>query len=304
MKQYVVFYKNSKSKNSDDPTDDTFAKEYFKEHSVNLYIKKLLGCSEKKYLTNGDIEKLKESYEKAHDIRKFEIDLYWKRTTYIWTLIAALFTACVLLAAAYYRVHDVEPIKDKALSETRNFLLATLAGVSFFGVVITIASSFILKSGEYWQKNWEYHVNLLEPLFSGRLYATLLDRNTSRYSISGLNNFLYWVFLLLWLIIFAAIDFVFFKDFSFFCFFIPIVIFGAIIIFVNLIISRVTCRTSCVSKISISQWGVEISENTNNKDINDSPFNLKLDVGLKLLKIIALVFLIYIFGIIIYHSIF
>ena len=31
------------------------------------------------------------AFEKIHDIRKFEIDLYWKRATYNWTFIAAIF---------------------------------------------------------------------------------------------------------------------------------------------------------------------------------------------------------------------
>jgi lipopolysaccharide export LptBFGC system permease protein LptF len=32
-----------------------------------------------------------EALKTAHDIRKFEIELYWKRATYFWTFIAAAF---------------------------------------------------------------------------------------------------------------------------------------------------------------------------------------------------------------------
>lgn len=35
--------------------------------------------------------------EQAHDIRKFEIDLYWKRAAYFWTFIAATFAGYFLL---------------------------------------------------------------------------------------------------------------------------------------------------------------------------------------------------------------
>ncbi|PSJ55947.1 hypothetical protein C7I85_25910 [Mesorhizobium soli] len=31
--------------------------------------------------------------ERAHEIRKFEIELYWKRATYFWILHGAVFTA-------------------------------------------------------------------------------------------------------------------------------------------------------------------------------------------------------------------
>ncbi len=38
-----------------------------------------------------------EALKHAHDIRKFEIDLYWRRAAYFWTFIAAAFGAFFLL---------------------------------------------------------------------------------------------------------------------------------------------------------------------------------------------------------------
>lgn len=58
-----------------------------------------------------------------------------------------------------------------------NALLGLVASVAILGVLITIISSKIIRGGEYWQKNWEYHVSLLEPLFSGRIYSTLVNKN-------------------------------------------------------------------------------------------------------------------------------
>ncbi len=37
----------------------------------------------------GDQDLKKRALERAIDIRKFEIDLYWKRAAYFWTFIAA-----------------------------------------------------------------------------------------------------------------------------------------------------------------------------------------------------------------------
>lgn len=307
MNEQFTFPKASKPKNSSAPYEDSFAQDYFKEPSINLYLKKLLGCNDKSYLTNGDLEKLKESYDKAHDIRKFEIELYWKRTTYIWTLVAALITACAILAAAYYRVHDTDPLKDRALSETRNFLLVSLAGLSFFGVIITITSSFILKSGEYWQKNWEYHVSLLEPLFSGRLYSSLLDKNKKRYSIAGLNNFLYSIFLLLWVLIFLIITLLLSKDFPAWYYLSPLIIFGTTFLLTNTIISWMTRRTTNISQIKISQWGVEVKEKISKEsEKNKEPSRLHylLETILKIMKILAYCFLAVILGNIIFHQFF
>ena len=43
--------------------------------------------------------KEKEALEKALDIRKFEIELYWKRTAYFWAFIVANYTAYFFILA-------------------------------------------------------------------------------------------------------------------------------------------------------------------------------------------------------------
>ena len=54
-------------------------------------------------------EKVRESaLKQALDIRKFEIELYWKRTAYFWTLIAATF-------AGYVAIQSKNPDADFTL---------------------------------------------------------------------------------------------------------------------------------------------------------------------------------------------
>lgn len=263
MSQEFTFPKGSKPKSFSDPYEDSFAQEYFKEPTVNFYLKKLLGFTDKSHLTNGDISKLKESYDKAHDIRKFEIELYWKRTAYLWTLIAALITICGVLATAYYRMN--EP------GDPKSILLFIMAGISTVGVIFTIISSYIIKSGAYWQKNWEYHVNLLEPFFSGKLYATLLNRERTRYSIASLNSTIYWFTLLAWLILFGGFFVSFTIDLSYSRFFKILAIIIISILLIDRIIGWVARRKSEISKININQWGVEIPSPhpENDKKAND-----------------------------------
>ncbi|MGK2508972.1 RipA family octameric membrane protein, partial [Klebsiella pneumoniae] len=160
----TVLKSSSTEKKLDKKNKDKIVQTYFQEKTANLYIKKILNDPNKEFLTNRDLDALKESYDKAHDIRKFEIELYWKRTAYVWTLIASLITVTGVLLAAYYRLPP-----DSGGS---NALLGLVASVAILGVLITIISSKIIRGGEYWQKNWEYHVSLLEPLFSGRIYST------------------------------------------------------------------------------------------------------------------------------------
>jgi len=47
-----------------------------------------------------DRDKREYARKLALDIRGFEIDLYWKRATYFWTLIAAAFAGYFALASA------------------------------------------------------------------------------------------------------------------------------------------------------------------------------------------------------------
>ncbi|CAH6297210.1 RipA family octameric membrane protein [Pantoea agglomerans] len=253
-------------KKSESKLKDNAAQQYFKQPTSNEYIKKILNDSNKEYLTNGDFDKLKEAYNKAHDIRKFEIDLYWKRTSYLWTLIAALITVSGVLLASYYRLPDG--------SLDKKILLWLVAGVASLGVITTVISSKILESGEYWQKNWEYHVNVLEPLFSGSLYGTLLNSKEQRYSISKLNHAIYIMLLTTWMIVIEVIYFVAYKNPDFLGSFLPIIGFGLFNIILSRVLDAWTKSVATKSKVKMMQWNVEIIESTTNN--NEEPSRMRL----------------------------
>ncbi|POE24982.1 hypothetical protein BV923_00730 [Pectobacterium odoriferum] len=148
------------------------------------------------YFTQEDIDKLREAYNKSHDIRKFEIELYWKRATYFWTLTAALITFLGLTTTAYF---------SKSLESEKLKILIVVFIVSLLGYFLTIIMSLNAKSGKYWQNNWEFHVNKLELLFSGNLHKTHIpEPQKKRFSISKLNDASYMVILIFWSI---AIEF-------------------------------------------------------------------------------------------------
>jgi hypothetical protein len=84
--------------------------------------------------------KHKEALKTALDVRKFEIELYWKRATYFWTFIAAVFVAFGAIwtrgdgGSASYGLQEI------------------LAGL---GLVFSTAWWFVNKGSRFWQKNWE-----------------------------------------------------------------------------------------------------------------------------------------------------
>ncbi|HHC6471170.1 TPA: hypothetical protein ACN359_004603 [Vibrio parahaemolyticus] len=109
---------------------------------------------------NSDSPKLKAAFEQVSDIRKFEIELYWKRATYFWALIAVAF-------AGYFAVLGAEFIDHKY------FLSMVIASI---GIVFTYAWHLANRGSKYWQENWENHMDFLEDEITGPLYKTLLER--------------------------------------------------------------------------------------------------------------------------------
>ncbi len=100
----------------------------------------------------------------ALDIRKFEIELYWKRASYFWTFIAATF-------AGYFVLQQ----KENTQVSSSMFIVACL------GFVFSFAWYFVNRGSKTWQRNWEIHVDLLENEVVGPLYKTTLGRYSSRF---------------------------------------------------------------------------------------------------------------------------
>ena len=102
-----------------------------------------------------------EALKYALDIRKFEIDLYWKRATYFWTLITASFVG-------YFALQNVEPSKKDEFS---------IFVVACIGLVLSFAWYLVNRGSKYWQENWERHVDVLSEKVVGPLYRTTLSRD-------------------------------------------------------------------------------------------------------------------------------
>jgi hypothetical protein len=122
---------------------------------------------------NKDAEKLKAALGRAHDIRQFEIELYWKRATYFWAFQLVAFTALGLL------------FKD---GELRHPELLVIPAV--IGAVTAFAGYLPARGSKFWQENWEAHVELLEDETEGRLTQVIVCRKDPQFSVSRTNQFL------------------------------------------------------------------------------------------------------------------
>lgn len=128
----------------------------------------------RKHFTGGLPEKTKahEAWKTAMDVRKFEIDLYWKRATYFWTFIA-------LAIAAYGAVLFAEDLEKKLPNKLEKS--DVLFAVAALGLVFSVAWYFVNRGSKFWQRNWEYHAESLEDEVIGPLYKTVMHKSSDRF---------------------------------------------------------------------------------------------------------------------------
>ena len=131
----------------------------------------------------------------ALDIRKFEIELYWKRATYFWAFIAAAFAGYALT----HKTSDPDPWLSMLFSA--------------LGLIFSFAWYLVNRGSKFWQSNWERHVDLLEDITLGPLYkvvAVTADNSAgnpltspAQFSVSKVNQLLSVFVAAIWLLLFA-----------------------------------------------------------------------------------------------------
>jgi hypothetical protein len=109
----------------------------------------------------------------AHDIRKFEIELYWKRATYFWAFQLIAFTILGFILKENWAEH-----------------LGRLPIPASIGLVTAFAGYLSARGSKFWQENWEAHVDLLEDETEGRLTQVIMCRKPPQFSVSRVNQFL------------------------------------------------------------------------------------------------------------------
>jgi hypothetical protein len=142
---------------------------------------------------------LEKTFELVVETRQFEIQMYWTRTAYFWTLIGAAF-------AGYFAV-----VASSAATSDKQFLGFTISAIGF---VLSFGWGLANKGSKYWHENWENHAQILENYTVGPIFKTLLERvppdsaekyisqvvtGPAKYSVSKVNILFSWFFSMLWL---------------------------------------------------------------------------------------------------------
>lgn len=146
--------------------------------------------------TRPDRDDINAALTKAHEIRQFEINLYWKRSLFFWGFILTFFGGFIAL---------------KKIGALEIDILITLVALSYLGLFTSLAWGKLEGGARAWQKNWEYHIDFLENDITGKLHKTILGNKKKFFSISKIHNTFIWTITLVWITITLSTVYGFFN---------------------------------------------------------------------------------------------
>lgn len=134
-------------------------------------------------------KKIKEALKCAHDIRKFEIELFWKRATYFWVFISVIILAYGSLVITFLEPPTVREKPPEEVFSRELILFLAILLLNSLGLVISYIWYLVMKGSKFWQENWEAHINMLESSVTGHLHKVLFKDGTETiFSVSKLSQ--------------------------------------------------------------------------------------------------------------------
>ena len=158
--------------------------------SQQQYFKQVFGtCEPNKGMVKAELNR-------AHDIRQFEIRLYWQRSLFFWGFMVTFFGAF-----GYLMGLESQTLVSKAG-------LVVLSMLGSFTAWAWLVTEIGAKS---WQRNWELHIDYLEDEITGALHKTTLGKSAQFYSISTIHRTFIFAVIFAWLVLGAAASWLFIK---------------------------------------------------------------------------------------------
>lgn len=135
--------------------------------------------------------KEKAALKDAIETRKLEVDLYWRRASYFWTLSTVAFTGFFTLQ------NSVNAPKE------------SLVIVGCIGFLFSIAWLLASRGAKHWQANWEAQVEMLEDGVIGPLFKTSVKPEGSiwnpfssyPFSVTKINQLLSLFLTIVWVVL-------------------------------------------------------------------------------------------------------
>ncbi|KPD10376.1 hypothetical protein AN476_21310 [Phaeobacter sp. 11ANDIMAR09] len=148
---------------------------------------------------------LEEAYKTAHRIREFEIELYWKRTAYIWAMQAALIGIVLFLKSGgdvRIKLDFFNPSIVISTSPSSSTLISILL-TSTLALTVAWLWYLLIEGAKFWQDNWERHVDILGEKLGQNLYQVYPIRKfdgLEPYSVTKINGYVVVSFVIFWIV--------------------------------------------------------------------------------------------------------
>ncbi len=148
-------------------------------------------------------ERIEAALKHAHEIRQFEIRLYWQRSLFFWGFIIAFLTAFALL---------LNSLNDESARNSDSVIIIAIILLSSIGFFTSFAWKYMETGSKTWQQNWEKHIDFLENTITGKLHKVNIGKPLEFFSVSRIHRtfissmVLFWCFLFL-LSIYSAVVF-------------------------------------------------------------------------------------------------
>lgn len=147
---------------------------------------------------------VKAALENAHEIRQFEIRLYWQRSLIYWGFVLTLFAGLGLIITS----------DEAGISTNASWLLASgfiatgnraniniwliAYAITLLGFFTCCAWRYLEKGSSAWQSNWELHIDFLEDHITGKLHKTILGDREDFFSVSKITKSVITAFTIFW----------------------------------------------------------------------------------------------------------
>lgn len=159
--------------------------------------KKKQGIQKEDYIKLYNKGKLEEAFKIALDTRKFEIELYWKRTGYFVLFIGAVFVG-------YYTI--INTAKESISKDQKEWPLLLLAALGF---LLSLLWYMANRGSKFWQENWEAHIKELSTHLGVPIFGIIKRREHSirnlmqeyPFSVSKVNQMVSLIITFTWLLI-------------------------------------------------------------------------------------------------------
>lgn len=157
--------------------------------------KKGNAVTKEEYIKCYKDDRIEQAFEIALETRKFEIELYWKRTAYFVLFIGAVFVA-------YYSILSSEEVESK---EHNLFPLC----LSFLGYLLSLLWYTANRGSKYWQENWEHHIEELSTHLGIPVFGIIKCRKSENkitgsypFSVSKVNQMVSIIIAIGWTLMF------------------------------------------------------------------------------------------------------